>query len=450
MKHVLSSITLCVLASAQLASASPRIVDMKQYPNSTGKSQSFSTNGALDTRNPFFQSLGSNGRSCFTCHQPDQGWTVTPQKIQQRFNATGGLDPIFRTNDGSVSPLADISTLKARRQAFAMLLSKGLVRIGLPIPANAEFELAQVDDPYGYASSNELSMFRRPLPSTNLRFLSAVMWDGRESVPSFDLQTNLIHQALDATQGHAQLVGTLSESQLNDIVNFEMALSTAQVSDKKAGKLDASGARGGPILLQRETFFIGVNDPLGGNFTGAAFNSASMTMFDAWGKTFVFGPQDAARAAIARGERLFNSKEFAVTDVAGLNDKLNIPSIQATCTLCHDSPNVGNHSVALALNIGLADASRRTPDMPLYTLRNKLTGDLKQTTDPGRALITGKWSDIGKMKGPVLRALAARAPYFHNGSAATLSDAVDFYNTRFNIGFTEQEKSDLVAFLQSL
>jgi cytochrome c peroxidase len=102
------------------------------------------------------------------------------------------------------------------------------------------------------------------------------------------------------------------------------------------------------------------------------------------------------------------------------------------------------------LNIGISDASRRTPDMPLYTLRNKVTGKKIQTTDPGRALISGKWNDIGKFKGPTLRALAARPPYFHNGSAATLEDVVDFYDTRFSIGFTAQEKADLVAFLRAL
>jgi hypothetical protein len=73
-----------------------------------------------------------------------------------------------------------------------------------------------------------------------------------------------------------------------------------------------------------------------------------------------------------------------------------IAVLQGTCTTCHDSPNVGNHSVPLAINIGTADASRRTPDMPLYTLRNKATGATIQTTDPGRALISGKWADIGK------------------------------------------------------
>ena len=73
-----------------------------------------------------------------------------------------------------------------------------------------------------------------------------------------------------------------------------------------------------------------------------------------------------------------------------------------------------------------------------------------QTTDPGRAMISGKWADIGKFKGPILRGLIARAPYFHNGSARTLGDVVDFYDTRFAIGLTRQEKADLVAFLGSL
>src|SRR5258708_21185458 len=62
-----------------------------------------------------------------------------------------------------------------------MLLTKGLMRVGIGIPDNAEFELIAVDDPYGYASASELSLFRRPLPSTNLKFLSTVMVDGRET-----------------------------------------------------------------------------------------------------------------------------------------------------------------------------------------------------------------------------------------------------------------------------
>ena len=102
--------------------------------------------------------------------------------------------------------------------------------------------------------------------------------------------------------------------------------------------------------------------------------------------------------------------------------------VVGTCTTCHDTPNAGNHSVPAPLNIGDADGAIRSEgslgsaasgDLPVYTLRNKTTGEL-QTTDPGRALITGQWKDISRFKGPTLRGLASRAPYFHNGSAASL------------------------------
>ena len=161
-------------------------------------------------------------------------------------------------------------------------------------------------------------------------------------------------------------------------------------------------------------------------------------------------PRCDARGAIARGEGLFNHKPIDVAGVRGLNDALGVPVLHGTCTSCHNTPEVGNHSVALPLDLGLTDASRRTTDMPLYTLRNKATDEKLQTTDPGRALITGKWKDMSRFKGPILRGLAARPPYFHNGFAATLPDVVDFYDSRFAIGFTAQEKSDLVAFLRSL
>jgi cytochrome c peroxidase len=121
-----------------------------------------------------------------------------------------------------------------------------------------------------------------------------------------------------------------------------------------------------------------------------------------------------------------------------------------TCTVCHDTPNVGNHSVSLALDLGISDEANRAPGMPLYTFRNNATGDIVKTTDPGRALITGRWADMSKFKGPILRGLSARAPYFHNGIAATVADVVEFYDKRFGIGLSAQEKSDLAAFLRAL
>ena len=50
----------------------------------------------------------------------------------------------------------------------------------------------------------------------------------------------------------------------------------------------------------------------------------------------------------------------------------------------------------------------------------------------------------------MLRGLAGRAPYFHNGSAKDLATVVNFYNQRFAIGLTPQQANDLVAFLSAL
>jgi len=455
------------------AGAPPALPDMVPQRNATGAAATFSTTGKIPLDGPFFQSLGTNGRSCVTCHQPSDGWTVTPAQIRARFDQTDGTDPIFRTVDGANSPLADVASVDARRRAYSMLLDKGLIRIGLAIPANAEFDLIAVDDPYGYASANELSLFRRPLPTTNLRFLSTFMWDGRETLRDnagtdclkgtttcFALpHADLAHQSNSATMTHAQGATTLTDAQRDAIVAFETTLFTAQISDDEAGELDAYHAQGGPKTLATAPFHFGMNDVVSGDYaTGAAFDPHVFTLFGRWqsdgkpeGKRGNGRGRDDARAAVARGEVLFNTRPISITGVKGLNDDLGVPVLAGTCTTCHDTPASGNHSIPAPLDIGLTDAAQRTPDMPLYTLRNKAApGEIIQTTDPGRALITGKWRDIGRFKGPILRNLAARAPYFHNGFAKDLDAAVDFYNTRFGLNLSDDEHDDIVAFLLAL
>jgi len=450
-----------VTSSASIAaSAADPAANTFSAADKTGTLRTFTATGSIDTTNPFFQSLGTNGRSCASCHRPENAWTITPAGVQARFADSAGTDPLFRTVDGSNSPNADVSTVDARRRAYSMLLNKAVIRVGLPIPAGAEFTLASAEDPYAFASASELSLFRRPLPSTNLRFLTGVMWDGRETHAPFKppmdaggAMSNLVAsfkgQAANAVHGHAQGAATPTDAQLQQIVAFELGLTTAQQSDATAGALNEGDALGGPRMLANFQFHVGINDVLGADPTLASFNAGSMDLFEAWLPEHGTAG-GSPRASIARGEQLFNSKPIAITNVAGLNDDLQMPVISGTCTTCHDAPNIGNHSVALPINIGVSDSDRRTPDMPLYTLRNNSTGATVQTTDPGRALITGKWNDIGKFKGPVLRGLAARAPYFHNGMAASLDDVLDFYATRFSVGLTPQERRDLIAFLNAL
>lgn len=418
-------------------------------PNPTGIALTYTKKNRIDTTNPFFQSLGTNGRTCASCHVESSGWSLTSPEIEARFIATDGLDPLFRTNDGSTSPGSDVSTLEARREAYKLLRTRGVIRVGIPMPADAEFTLEAVDDPYAHASAAELSLFRRPLPATNLKFTSTVMWDGRKSTPGQTLVRNLADQALDATMGHAAAAVTPSASVLSQIVNFENALFTAQTSDNEAGLLTLKGGKGGPLRLSRQPYKDGINNPF--STRPRAFNPQAFTLFRAFKRTYRMDPtQLASRQSIARGEIVFNQKQFPASGVAGLNDVRGVPRMTVTCTTCHNTPNVGGSSFNGLMDIGVSAAARRTPDLPLYTLHRLGSDDLRQTTDPGRALITGKWEDVDKFKVPSMRGLAARAPYFHDGSAANLADVVDFYNERFAINLSQQQKDDLTAFLAVL
>jgi cytochrome c peroxidase len=440
-------IVFALAATAAIVRAGgPGLIQLQAFANSSGQIRTV-TADAGDTSNPFFVSLGTNGRACVTCHDPEDAWSIAPAHLQRRFDVDGGLDPVFRPIDGANCPSADVSSEAARRSAYSLLLAKGLIRVELPVPDNAEFTVTDIDDPYECSNASRLSLYRRPLPSTNVRFLSAVMWDGRESRPGRSIEDDLIQQALDATMGHAQAGVAPTRQQLEAIVRLETGLFTAQSRDNRAGALGAAGAEGGPAAAAGLPFFIGINDPIGLNPTGAAFDPRAFTIFTPWSALTGSDDVSEARRAVARGQEIFNTRPFAVTDVPGLTDVLG--PLNVTCTTCHDTPNVGNHSVAMPLDIGIGSEARRTPDMPLFTLRCA-DGREVRTTDPGRAMITGRCSDIGKMKGPILRGLAARPPYFHNGVAATLDEAVDFYDSRFNIGLTPQDRRDLIAFLKAL
>src|SRR2546430_2681581 len=215
-----------LLLTATIASAQS-LPNLLPIPDSRGFLETYNINNtSINLTGAFFQSLGTNGRSCSSCHLPTEGWSVSAAELQRRFLLTQGLDPVFRTNDGSnCDHNINISTLAGRQAAYSLLVSRGLIRIALAMPANAEFSVVSVQNPYGCNDTSTLSMYRRPLPATNLRFLSTVMWDGRESSSQTgtqkinyatnpgDLLADLAHQAIDATTGHAQAIAAPTSQQ---------------------------------------------------------------------------------------------------------------------------------------------------------------------------------------------------------------------------------------------
>lgn len=246
--------------------------------------------------------------------------------------------------------------------------------------------MVSVKNPYGCKETATLSMYRRPLPSTNLRFLSTLMWDGRESSSQTgakpitfatnpgDLLFDLAHQSVDATLGHEQATTPPTPEQQQKIVAFEMALSTAQEIEFGVGALDAHGASGDPVALVTQPFFVGINDPLGLNPFQTLFNPAVFTLFtNTLAHASAHDYHAERRASILRGQTLFNSRNIDIVEVGGLNDATGLPLIKGTCGTCHDTPNVGNHSVSAPLNIGIADVTNPLgiEYLPVITLRNK-------------------------------------------------------------------------------
>src|SRR6266481_1998567 len=318
------------------------------FGNPGGASETHSTTGGgMDLTGPFFQSLGTNGRSCGSCHQPSDGMSVSAVNVQQRFSLTQGQDPIFRTVDGSnCNHSIDISTLAGRSAAYSLLRTRGLIRIAIAVPASADYQVVSVSNPYGCNESDVISMYRRPLPSTNLHFLSAVMFDGRESSPATgttkilfsnyptSLLNNLAHQSVDATMIHAQGDGTRpTAEEQKQIVDFETKIFTAQTRDRRAGDLDEEGAKGGPTQLSTQPFFISVNSSVhfllptfelpGGlvkpgdrQFTSNIFN-----LYDKWAHGDYY-EHPVARRSISHGEQLFNTLQIPISGVAGINDDL--------------------------------------------------------------------------------------------------------------------------------
>jgi len=484
---------LAAVSSLQLATTAPAAaaehgnLTFRTDRDAQGALQSVSTNGFnVGATDGFFANLGTNGRTCGSCHLQVNAWTFTPAHAQ----SLSSDDPLFAPVDGADCPPTSTSQGPDSSQS-SEVLNYGLIRIMLPIAPGANFQLVSATNPKNCAIppassgiGGQLFLFRRPPPSTNLVFDTTVMWDGRENLQAITTQQNgqsvgplqfdLNDQDNTANLRHAQgssIVGTQAQT---DMLNFEFNTFNAQIfltQGSNSQQLNVDGGHGGVWYLSQQVapaFFVGINDPLKPGFTNANFN-----LYADWEPTSSeYQSLNQIQQKIGRGEALFNNTTFVIHDVPGLNGAASNPlynpadplagqDITGGCAVCHNNPNIGNHSTALAINIGVTMAQPVNNDgspnnvldignLPVYTLKNSVTGATAQVTDPGKAVNSGKWTDIGKTKGPNLRGLAGRAPYFHNGSAPDLTTVVNFYNQRFAIGLTQAQISDLVAFLNAL
>jgi hypothetical protein len=540
--------------------------------------------------NPFLaQNFGTpqgNGQDCETCHQPQLGWSVTPRFLSGRFSDTNGTADQFRVNDTATDPrvcgtpnaattaaqnAANVNAcvssmgLAQKGSAYQLFIDMGIHRIAikdnpalddftvtaplttefgaLPIPAGLDSQQpCSVQAPGGVGTCLQtVSVFRRPLVTTNTFFASSVLWDGRQNVcvaatpppgtcPAGATQPIRAPLLENQVSGAAQTLvlsappTTLQEDQA---AHFMTGIFTAMLTSGGSGRLDIQGANGGPQfladmasgkqtppctpLVEAPTTDAGGGNPPPNCTTTRGFNlfipflpndlQAGATTPAGIQAIFAFCSDNdarrragnATRVAIVCGENIFDNRPIN-DPVVGRNPNSGFGSTNppnARCTSCHSASNIGdNPSPAFIpaytpsgglgqkpdLFVGgattastdtfcatnptdpfcavtafnLPDFQQRTGRLPLYTLTQIGTGSTIQVTDPGQALITHVFRNAGGQKPPVLRNLAARAPFFHNGAAESLDDLVDFYNQNFSIGLSPQEHSDLVAFLGAI
>jgi hypothetical protein len=427
----------------------------EEYDNPSGEVRILNTGGMIRPEgHPFFEALGANGRACVTCHQPGGAMSVSVDMIRKRWADSHGTDAIFDAVDGSNCP--DLP--QDVPQSHSLLLNRGLFRMALPWPPKAsdgsviqpEFRIEVVRDPsgcntskvYGLASSHpSISVFRRPRVVANFKYALSqkpdfeLMSDGRE--PS------LRSQAITAALTHEQAKAAPTKEQLDRIVDFEMQIFAAQSANIRGGLLNESN---GPSLLGTENLAYRNASLLSGG------PASALPSFDIWRSPKTDDLVDSFRAAVARGSDLFFRRRFEVPD-AVLRTGSSMQLSSATCATCHEG------GLRRYMDIGTTDRPDLTPadNLPLFRITcdsaaqpHPLFGRVIYTDDPGRALATGKCADVGSIVMQQLRGLAARAPYFANGSAKGLKDLVDFYDRRFSIGYSDQEKQDLIDFLSVL
>lgn len=407
----------------------------KDYGDPSGQLRLLNTSGVVETKgHPFFTPLGSNGRACVTCHQPNSAMSLSVELIRNRWADTEGKDPLFAAIDGSNCP----GLPQEKEESHSLLLERGLFRIALPWPPagiKPDFRIEVVRDPTGCnKNSASISVYRRPRMAANLKYVASTtgvtfMADGREA--------SLQSQAASAARIHEQATAAPSPVQLKQVEDFLRQIFAAQQLDTSGGQL---GEPGGPPLLGAENLASGM---AGAGAVPAVGNLAAS--FDPWRKldaSKLAVRQRAFRESVLRGVDLFASREFRLAD-----------GRQVTCASCH-RPGMNR-----PMDIGTTNlpTAKDSPELPLFRITcdaaappHPQLGRTFLTQDPGRALITGKCADVGSILMQQFRGLTARAPYFANGSASDLTELVDFYDRRFKIGLADKEKQDLVSFLSIL
>jgi len=276
---------------------------------------------------------------------------------------------------------------------------------------------------------NKLTGTRNAPTVVNAAYFGSLFWDGRSPT----LEDQALHPFLNPVE--------------MALPNHEPILKIVRTDPKYAAAFQAVfGKSGDDVTMDEVTKAI------------AAFERTKVAGDSAFDRFWFGGEQDALTEQQKRGFDLFVN--------------------QGRCVSCH----VVEQTTALFtdnrfhnVGVGINDIQQDVPELAgeflkaeatLAEVDVKVLGD-KRTSELGRFAVTRTLDDLGSFKTPTLRNIAATAPYFHDGSAKTLRDAVVHYNnggvTEENdpvndflsggirpLDLTDAQIDDLVAFMEAL
>ena len=184
---------------------------------------------------------------------------------------------------------------------------------------------------------------------------------------------------------------------------------------------------------------------------------------EAYEKTSEVSPFSSKYDSWLRGET-----ELSMQELRGL--KLFEAEDKGNCAACHPSRPAEDDSPPLFTDFTYDNlGTPRNPENPFYSLPSELNSDGFAFVDLGLGKTVNDPAQNGKFRVPTLRNVAITPPYMHNGVFKTLFNVMAFYNTRDvaewpapevsanvnmeelgDLGLTNQELEDLVAFLRTL
>jgi len=362
---------------------------------------------AFNDRN--LNQIGGNGRACADCHMPSEGFQLSPNAAQARFDALQAArehnpnadDPLFRPVDAD-----DFRVNGDSANDFSNLVENGLVRITMPLPLNVKL----IDPVTGLPTDETfIDLWRAVLPAVNVAITGpdsvAPVWPPAPRVAIMGQDPNgpnrqggyqhdarfgtLQEQARGALFAHAQVSVEPPARMLDDLAAFQRTL----FSSPGVELLAHSILSGSPTFTEPDPELNDLEQQ-----GKAVFNRACAT---------------------CHGGALHPSGSTPDATLGGIRALMRYQNILTACPrpatdgFSPCPPRLARN--ARTYRITLGDGTSQT-----FT-----------TSDPGRLLLTGQLADLGVMDITQLRGISRTAPYFHNNSAATLEEVLDHYDALF-------------------